>query len=73
MSSSTAEGSAGGGGGGEGASARGAVGLGASLDADREGALYGSKVVPDEVLAPGSDGRDTALEAAKKWLAGLRK
>lgn len=39
MSSSTAEGSAGGGGGGEGASARGAVGLGASLDADREGAL----------------------------------
>jgi len=44
-----------------------------TIYADREGVLYGSKVVPDEVLAPGSDGRDTALEAAKKWLAGLRK
>lgn len=44
-----------------------------SIYADREGVLYGSKIVPDEVLAPGADGKDAALEAAVKWLAGRRK
>jgi len=46
-----------------------------TIYADREGVLYGSKVVPDEVLAPdtAADGVDAALQAAKKWLTGLGK
>jgi len=49
--------------------------LATSIYADREGVPYGSKIVPDEPVAPqaAAEGKDAALEAAKKWLIGQKK
>lgn len=49
--------------------------LATSVYADREGVPYGGKIVPDETIPPGGTvaGKDSILEAAQKWLTGLRR